>query len=51
VISEDEKNLVKEVLKELKLDSPSFKQLVESSGIGESEWSQALETLGPFSLE
>ncbi|KAA1070212.1 hsp70 nucleotide exchange factor fes1 [Puccinia graminis f. sp. tritici] len=51
VISDDEKNLVKEVLKELKLDSASFKQLVESSGIGESEWSQALESLGPFSLK
>lgn len=50
-ISDDEKKLTKEVLSELKLNySSNFQRLIESSGIGESEWSQALETLGPVSL-
>ncbi|KAI7937994.1 hypothetical protein MJO28_014914 [Puccinia striiformis f. sp. tritici] len=51
ILLEDEKNVVKEVLKEMKLDSTSLKQLIESSGIGESEWSEAIATLAPFSLE
>ncbi|PLW22885.1 hypothetical protein PCANC_09564 [Puccinia coronata f. sp. avenae] len=51
VLLDDEKTLVKEVLLELKSNSTDFQHLIESSGIGESEWSQALETLRPFSLE
>lgn len=46
VLHEDEKNSLKEIFLELDVDSAQFKQLIESSGIGESEWSQALDAMG-----